>query len=106
MRSLERHEDFLSSTVIFHWCLKRPFHSLLDDILGLSLYDSPKLAEETLERKYVVIYCELLIKRSWLLTSPPCVQIFVCMQFLMVLGSAVTSLDHITEPQLHKRAFK
>lgn len=82
MRNPVGYEDTLSSTVIFFIDTLRPIHSFLADISDLSLYKYLKLAEDTpAPKQYVVIYCGLSIKRSWLLTSPPCVQIFVCMQF-------------------------
>lgn len=104
MRNPVRYEDILRSTLFFIDTL-RPIHSFFADISDLSLY--LKSAEDTLEPKqYVVIYCGLSIKRSWLLTSPPCVQIFICMQFLIILGSATISLDSTAKPPLHKRTFK
>lgn len=100
MRNPVRYEDILRSTLFFIDTL-RPIHSFFADISDLSLY--LKSAEDTLEPKqYVVIYCGLSIKRSWLLTSPPCVQIFVCMQFLIILSSATISLDSTAKPPLQK----
>lgn len=103
MRSPVRYEDILSFTLFS----LIPIHSFFADISDVSLYKHPKLAEDTSEPKqYVIIYCGLSIKRSWLLISPPCVQIFICMQFQMILGSATISLDSTAKPPLYKRTLK